>query len=146
MPDIVVLCLVVESPYGHVHDPAAAKIACFVPDIPTFAELGLPALSLPSWNGLFAPKGTPKDIIGMLDAAVVETLADPAVRSRLVGLGMDIFPKGGEAVVDEEGIFDQSLLASFGNMTSRLMPRYAPTSRSGSPASRPRQLPPNAPA
>ena len=63
------------------------------PDIPTFAEMGLPALSYSAWFGLFAPKGTPKDIIGKLNAAAVEALADPAVRSRLVDLGLEIFPR-----------------------------------------------------
>ena len=63
------------------------------PDIPTFAEMGLPALTYTSWYGLFAPKGTPKDIIGKLSAAAVEALADPAVRSRLVELGYEPFPR-----------------------------------------------------
>ena len=63
------------------------------PDIPTFAEMGLPALSYSTWNGLFTPKGTPADIIGKLNAAAVEALADPAVRSRLVDLGNEIFPR-----------------------------------------------------
>jgi tripartite-type tricarboxylate transporter receptor subunit TctC len=62
------------------------------PDIPTFAEMGLPALSFSDWFGLFAPKGTPKEIIGKLNAAAVEALADQAVRSRLVELGYEIFP------------------------------------------------------
>ena len=62
------------------------------PDIPTFAELGLPAVSWSPWYGLFAPKGTPKDIIGKLNAAAAEALADRAVRSRLADLGQDIFP------------------------------------------------------
>jgi tripartite-type tricarboxylate transporter receptor subunit TctC len=63
------------------------------PDIPTFAEMGLPALSYSAWSGLFAPKGTPRDIIDKLKAAAVEALADPAVRSRLVDLGLEIFPR-----------------------------------------------------
>jgi len=63
------------------------------PGIPTFAEMGLPALAWSSWYGFFAPKGTPKDIIGKLNAAAVEALADPAVRSRFAGLGMEIFPR-----------------------------------------------------
>jgi tripartite-type tricarboxylate transporter receptor subunit TctC len=63
------------------------------PDIPTFAEMGLPALSYSAWYGLFSPKGTPKDIIGKLNAAAVEALADPAVRSRFVDLGLDVFPR-----------------------------------------------------
>jgi tripartite-type tricarboxylate transporter receptor subunit TctC len=63
------------------------------PDIPTFAEMGLPGLSYAAWYGLFAPKGTPKDIIGKLHAGAVEALTDPAVRSRIADLGMDIFPR-----------------------------------------------------
>jgi len=42
----------------------------------------LPALSYPIWVGLFAPKGTPKAIIDKLNTALVEALADAAVRSR----------------------------------------------------------------
>jgi tripartite-type tricarboxylate transporter receptor subunit TctC len=63
------------------------------PDLPTFAELGFPKLSWSAWYGLFAPKGTPKDIIGKLNAAAVEALADPVVRSRLTDLGIEIFPR-----------------------------------------------------
>jgi len=63
------------------------------PDIPTFAEMGLPALSFAQWLGLFVPKGTPKDIIGKLNGAVVETLADRATQSRLADLGFEIFPR-----------------------------------------------------
>ena len=63
------------------------------PDIPTFAEMGLPTLSFSGWVGLFAPKGTPRDIIDKLNAAAVEALADPAVRSRLVEFVAEIFPR-----------------------------------------------------
>jgi tripartite-type tricarboxylate transporter receptor subunit TctC len=63
------------------------------PDIPTFVETGFPAISWSTWYGFFAPKGTPKDIIGKLNAAAVEALADPAVQSRLVNLGVNIFPR-----------------------------------------------------
>jgi tripartite-type tricarboxylate transporter receptor subunit TctC len=62
------------------------------PDLPTFAELGLPSLSYANWYGLFAPKGTPADVIARLDAAAVDALADPAVKSRLFELGMDVVP------------------------------------------------------
>jgi tripartite-type tricarboxylate transporter receptor subunit TctC len=67
-----------------------ARLA-LAPDIPTFAEIGLPALSYSAWSGLFAPKATPKDIVGKLNAAAVEALADEGVRSRLVDLGNEIF-------------------------------------------------------
>ena len=60
------------------------------PDIPTAAEAGLPGFHISVWHALWAPKGTPKDIIAKLNAAVVETLADPAVRARLVDMGQEI--------------------------------------------------------
>jgi tripartite-type tricarboxylate transporter receptor subunit TctC len=63
------------------------------PDIPTFAEMALPALSFSSWNALFAPKRTPKDIIDKLNGAIVEALADPTVRARIAGLGSEIPPR-----------------------------------------------------
>jgi tripartite-type tricarboxylate transporter receptor subunit TctC len=63
------------------------------PDIPSFAEMGLPVLSFSTWVGLFAPKGTPREIIDQLNAATVGALADPAVRTRFVNLGTEIFPR-----------------------------------------------------
>lgn len=62
------------------------------PEIPTMAEMGLPAVSYSTWFGFFAPKGTPREIISRLNATAVEALADPAVRSRLIDLGLEIFP------------------------------------------------------
>jgi tripartite-type tricarboxylate transporter receptor subunit TctC len=63
------------------------------PDIPTFAEMGLPSLSFSNWYGLFAPKGTPMDIIGRLNTAAAEALGDKAVQLRLAELGFEIFPR-----------------------------------------------------
>jgi tripartite-type tricarboxylate transporter receptor subunit TctC len=63
------------------------------PEIPTFAEMGLPALTFSGWLGLFAPKGTPKDIIDKLNAATVGALADPVVRSRLADLGYQVLSR-----------------------------------------------------
>jgi tripartite-type tricarboxylate transporter receptor subunit TctC len=62
-------------------------------DIPTFRELGLPSLSFSDWLGLFAPTGTSRNIIRKLNGAAVEALADPAIRSRLADLGVEIFPR-----------------------------------------------------
>ena len=53
------------------------------PDIPTFTEMGLPALTYTVWYALFAPKGTPKDIIGKLSAAAVEAALSRVVRGAL---------------------------------------------------------------
>ena len=64
-----------------------------VPDTPTSDESGVPGLHASFWHGLWAPKGTPKNIVAKLDAAVVETLADPVVRQRFVELGQEPWPR-----------------------------------------------------
>jgi tripartite-type tricarboxylate transporter receptor subunit TctC len=61
---------------------ARARVAV-APDIPTVDEAGLPGLYVSTWYGLWAPKGTPAEIIGKLNAAVVDALADPGIRKRL---------------------------------------------------------------
>jgi tripartite-type tricarboxylate transporter receptor subunit TctC len=63
------------------------------PDIPTFAEMGLPALSYFDWFGLFAPKGTPRDIVSKLNTADVQALTEPAVQSRFLDLGLESFSR-----------------------------------------------------
>jgi tripartite-type tricarboxylate transporter receptor subunit TctC len=63
-------------------------------DIPTVDEAGLAGFYISSWQALFAPKGTPQAVVAKLNAAVVETLADPAVRHRFADLGQQIFPLG----------------------------------------------------
>ncbi len=63
------------------------------PDIPTVDEAGLPGFHISNWRGLWAPKGTPKDVIAKLNDAVVRALADPTVRKRLADLGQEIPPR-----------------------------------------------------
>jgi tripartite-type tricarboxylate transporter receptor subunit TctC len=67
--------------------------SALAPEIPTFDEMGWPTVSFAGWQGLFAPSGTPTDVISKLNTAVVEALDDPAVRTRLADLGADIFPR-----------------------------------------------------
>src|SRR5712671_2191040 len=62
-------------------------------DIPTTEEAGLSALSFSPWWALFAPKGTPKNVTDMLNAAAVDALADPAVRKRFADIGLEVFPR-----------------------------------------------------
>jgi tripartite-type tricarboxylate transporter receptor subunit TctC len=62
------------------------------PDIPTANEAGLPGFFTSNWFALWAPARTPKDVIARLNAAVVDSLANPAVRARLANLGQTIFP------------------------------------------------------
>jgi tripartite-type tricarboxylate transporter receptor subunit TctC len=61
-------------------------------NIPTVDEAGAPGLYLSTWSGLWAPKGTPKAVIGKLNEAAMDALADASVRERLNQLGQDIPP------------------------------------------------------
>ena len=61
-------------------------------DIPTFSEMGLPSVSYSAWLGLFAPKNVPQQIIGKLNVAAVEALADQSVRSWLADFGQQVYP------------------------------------------------------
>jgi tripartite-type tricarboxylate transporter receptor subunit TctC len=63
------------------------------PDIPTVDEAGVPGLYMTIWYGLWAPKGSPKDVIAKVNAAVVEALADPTVCRRFTDLGLDVPPR-----------------------------------------------------
>jgi tripartite-type tricarboxylate transporter receptor subunit TctC len=63
------------------------------PDIPTVDEAGLPNFHMTLWSGLWAPKGTPKDIIDKLNKATNEALADPQVQKQLENLGLQMPPK-----------------------------------------------------
>jgi tripartite-type tricarboxylate transporter receptor subunit TctC len=62
------------------------------PDLPTVDEAGLRGLHMSAWQAIWAPKGTPTAVLGKLNAAVAEGLADPAVRTRLAEIGQEIFP------------------------------------------------------
>jgi tripartite-type tricarboxylate transporter receptor subunit TctC len=71
----------------------ADKRLAAAPDIPTVDEAGLPGFYVELWSGIWAPKGTPKEIVGKLNAAIRDALADPAVRKRLEETGLDIPPR-----------------------------------------------------
>jgi len=63
------------------------------PDIPTTDEAGLPGFYMAVWHGIWAPKATPRPIIDKINAAIVEALADPGVRTKLADLGQEIPPR-----------------------------------------------------
>ncbi len=58
-----------------------------LPDVPTFAEVGLPDYKAYSWYGLFGPAATPRPVVERLAAAVDQALADPAIGNRLGEMG-----------------------------------------------------------
>ncbi len=60
------------------------------PEIPTIDEAGLRGLYIAFWHGIWAPKGTPQGVIEGLNAAVVESLANPTMRERVKQLGQEI--------------------------------------------------------
>jgi tripartite-type tricarboxylate transporter receptor subunit TctC len=62
------------------------------PDVPTMTELGLPALEFSLWAGIYAPKGTPKEIVDTLNRSIKAALADPDIRERMERQGIDIAP------------------------------------------------------
>ena len=63
------------------------------PDIPTVDEAGLPGFHTSVWQAFWAPKGTSKDVVGTLNAAIVSSLAEAAVISRLADLGLELPPR-----------------------------------------------------
>jgi tripartite-type tricarboxylate transporter receptor subunit TctC len=63
------------------------------PDVPTVDEAGLPGFYVTSWHAIWVPKGTPQSVIGKLNAAAQDALADPTVRKRLADVGQDIFTR-----------------------------------------------------
>jgi tripartite-type tricarboxylate transporter receptor subunit TctC len=64
-----------------------------LPEIPSIDEAGVPSLYVSYWHGLWAPKGTPRDIIGKLNGAVAGALTDPTVRQRFAEIGQEAWPR-----------------------------------------------------
>lgn len=62
-------------------------------DIPTVDEAGLKGFYMTLWSGMWVPRGTPAEAVAKLNTAVVEALADPAVRQRMEQLGLEIPPR-----------------------------------------------------
>ena len=66
-----------------------AKRSPIAPDVPTLAEAGLAGYEIGSWQGVFAPAGTPVDVVKRLNAEIVKIINMPDVREKLVGLGAE---------------------------------------------------------
>ncbi len=66
-----------------------ARLAA-APDIPTVDEAGLANFYIAVWYGLWAPKGTPGEVVAKLNSAAVEALRDSSLRERLAALGQDV--------------------------------------------------------
>ncbi len=73
-----------------------------LPDVPTIDEAGLKGYEVTIWNGFFAPKGTPKDVVAKLNQALVTALSDEKVKVRLTELAVDL-PEGKETTPEALG-------------------------------------------
>jgi tripartite-type tricarboxylate transporter receptor subunit TctC len=71
---------------------STAKRSSVLPDVPTIAESGLPGFDYNLWVGVFAPVGTPVDLVEKINRDVLSLLATPEVRDRLAALGADAMP------------------------------------------------------
>lgn len=68
---------------------SGSKRSKLLPDVPTVAEQGVSGYDVSSWNAIFAPAGTPPEIVEKLHGALVEVLADPAIQARFAELGVE---------------------------------------------------------
>jgi tripartite-type tricarboxylate transporter receptor subunit TctC len=71
---------------------STAKRSSVLPDVPTIAESGLPGFDYNLWVGVFAPAGTPVDLVEKINRDVRGLLAAPEVKERLAALGADAMP------------------------------------------------------
>jgi tripartite-type tricarboxylate transporter receptor subunit TctC len=69
---------------------ASRKRVDILPNVPTVIESGFPDFESASWYAVAAPKGTPDEIIGKLNAAFVEALKDPIVKQKLTDMGAEV--------------------------------------------------------
>jgi tripartite-type tricarboxylate transporter receptor subunit TctC len=76
---------------------ATEKRSPALPDVPTTKEGGLPEFQVSAWNALFAPKGTPGEIVTKLNGALGKALDDESTRKRLLDLGADLPDKAGRS-------------------------------------------------
>ena len=88
-----------------------------LPEVPTVAEAGVPGYAFASWHGVFAPARTPDAVVAQLNAEVNRALTDPAIRDRLLALGIE--PRTGtpaefRAHVTEQAVAMRDLVRAAG--------------------------------
>jgi tripartite-type tricarboxylate transporter receptor subunit TctC len=64
--------------------------SAILPDVPTMAEAGYPSIEGDSWVGVLVPRGTPRDIVDLLQREIAKIIAEPAMKARLAELGYDL--------------------------------------------------------
>jgi tripartite-type tricarboxylate transporter receptor subunit TctC len=71
-----------------------------LPNVPTGIEAGVPGFTMPLWYGMFAPAGTPPDVVSRLSRELIKALQSPDVREKLAALGVDPWPGTAEQLRD----------------------------------------------
>lgn len=79
---------------------ATLKRSPLAPEIPSMDELGFKGFDIPAWFGLFAPAGTPRDVITRLNVEMVKIMARPDVKQQLASMGIDAFTSTPEELGD----------------------------------------------
>jgi tripartite-type tricarboxylate transporter receptor subunit TctC len=77
-----------------------------LPEVPTIAEAGVPGYAFASWHGVFAPARTPEAVVAQLNAEVNRALEEPAIRDRLLGLGIE--PRGATPAAFRDHVAEQA--------------------------------------
>jgi len=75
------------------------KRSAFMPNLVTVAEAGVPNYEVTSWNGMFAPRGTPQQVVATINATLRDVLALPDVKQRLLELGIEARPSSPEELM-----------------------------------------------
>ena len=74
----------------------SVKRAAALPDVPTIAESGVPGYEFVTWHGVLAPKGTPREIVTLLNGKLVAALHSPEVSARFAQMGLDVIASSPE--------------------------------------------------
>ena len=91
---------------------ATLKRSPLAPEIPSLDELGYKGFDVPAWFGLFAPAGTPREVIARMNAEMVKVMARPDVKQQLASMGIDGFSSTPEELRD----YVQSEIAKWARM------------------------------
>lgn len=86
-----------------------------MPNVPTIAESGVPGYDVVSWQGVFAPAGTPQPIVKRLHDEITAILQTPAMRERLDQLGMDPV----NLTVEQFGAFQKAEVAKWAEVIQK---------------------------
>jgi tripartite-type tricarboxylate transporter receptor subunit TctC len=86
--------------------------SALLPDLPSLHEAGIPGYDVTSWAGLFAPMGTPKEVVARLNAEVAKIIANPEAKARIAVTGFDAFTGPPETLAS----FVQTELTNWGRL------------------------------